>query len=292
MEEYPIKTPKKDFHFIEKNLNAKGSRVKKLVVDEEGQKAFFKYEGKGYLVSEACSEKMSYEIAKILNYDCARIDLAVDEKGVLGVLNYVFVDIGQTEHIDAIAYLNKQGKDRASFYTVTNIKKTLDELDKQLFEGFIKIMVFDALVGETDRHEENWGIQRIEGHYKFSPQYDNGCNLLREFKNEDFAEMYYSQRRNFDAYIRNSKTLIYKEKEKKKYKHFELIKYLDDNYHEIVKKEIVNLKKLTDEKIDLIVDKLPKELMTEKHRSYIKIYLKKRRDILIEIVDWSDKNEN
>lgn len=41
MEEYPIKTPKKDFHFIEKNLNAKGSRVKKLVVDEEGQKAFF-----------------------------------------------------------------------------------------------------------------------------------------------------------------------------------------------------------------------------------------------------------
>lgn len=52
------------------------------------------------------------------------------------------------------------------------------------------------------------------------------------------------------------------------------------------------MKKLTDEKIDLIVDKLPKELMTEKHRSYIKIYLKKRRDILIEIVDWSDKNEN
>lgn len=37
---------------------------------------------------------MSYEIAKILNYDCARIDLAVDEKGILGVLNYVFVDIG------------------------------------------------------------------------------------------------------------------------------------------------------------------------------------------------------
>ena len=77
MEKYSIKTPKEDFRFLMDNTNAKGSRVKKLIIDNDGNKAFFKYEGKGYLVSEACSEKMSYEIAKILGYECARIELAL-----------------------------------------------------------------------------------------------------------------------------------------------------------------------------------------------------------------------
>jgi serine/threonine protein kinase HipA of HipAB toxin-antitoxin module len=43
-----------------------------------------------------------------------------------------------------------------------------------LFSGFIGIMIFDALVGETDRHEENWGILKYQDYYQISPLYDNG----------------------------------------------------------------------------------------------------------------------
>lgn len=57
--------------------------------------------------SEACSEKLNYEIAKVLGYECAHIELALDENDTLGILNYLFVDTHEEEHIDAIAYIKK-----------------------------------------------------------------------------------------------------------------------------------------------------------------------------------------
>ncbi|MBQ9072151.1 MAG: HipA domain-containing protein [Bacilli bacterium] len=283
MEKYSIKTPNKDFKFSVINPNTKGTRVKKLIIDNFGEKAFFKYEGNDYLVSEACSEKMCYEIAKVLEYPCAKIELAMDNNGVLGILNYLFIKIGNVEHMDAVSYLNIHNNQRSMFYTISNIKKTLDNLDVKLFEDFIRIMIFDALVGEQDRHEENWGITKIGNKYKLSPLYDNGDSLLRNFKDIYYAEKYYSGKKSFDSYINKSKTIIYKEDNKKQYKHFELIKYLNENYSDIVQKEISNLNKLTDEAIENIVNKIPDELLTKIHKEYIIIYLKKRRDILLNI---------
>lgn len=216
MEKYPIKRANEDFKFLETNANAKGSRVKKFIVDSNGDKAFFQYQGDGYLVSEACSEKMCYEIAKVLGYECAKIELAHVSEEVLGVLNYLFINIGSTEHMDAVSYLNIHDVDRPNYYTISNIKKTLDSLNICLFDDFIKIMIFDALVGEQDRHEENWGIEIIDGKYKLSPLYDNGCSLLRNFKDTTYAELYYNQKKDFDAYIKKSKTIITTRQFKKK----------------------------------------------------------------------------
>ena len=55
----------------------------------------------------------------------------------------------------------------------------MDDIDADLFKDFIKIMIFDALIGEQDRHEENWGITEKEGKSFISPLYDNGDSLLR-----------------------------------------------------------------------------------------------------------------
>lgn len=284
MEKYSIKLPNIDFQYLNYTPNTKGSRTKRLAIDNNDKsKAWFKYQGKGYNVSEACSEKMCYEIAKVLGYKCAKIELAKDEKQEIGVLNYLFVDVDKTTHMDAVSYLNEHEKERPYFYTVSNIKKTLDNIDNNLFRGFIRLMVFDALVGETDRHEENWGIEITESGYEFSPLYDNGCNLLREFRNEEYANIYYNDLNKFDAYINKSKTYIYKEDNKQRFKHFELINYLNENYHDILIKDINNLNKLTDSIIENIVNKIPDELLTDKHKQYIIYYLKKRRDILLSI---------
>lgn len=284
MEKYSIKLPNIDFKFLNYTPNTKGSRTKRLVVDiPDKGKAWFKYQGQGYNVSEACSEKMSFEIARILGYNCAKIELAKDEDNRIGILNYLFVDVDKTTHMDAISYLNKQEKERPYFYTISNIKKTLDNIDKNLFSGFIRLMVFDTLVGETDRHEENWGIKTTESGYEFSPLYDNGCSLLREFRNEKNAIQYYNGTKDFNAYINKSKTYIYKEDNIHRFKHFELIDYLNENYHDILISEINNLNKLTDNIIEDIVNKIPDELLTDKHKQYIIYYLKKRRDILLSI---------
>lgn len=283
MEKYSIKIQDEDFKVLETKPNVKGSRLKKLVLDKNGKKAFLKYEGEGYLVSEACSEKMCYEIAKILGYPCAQIEFAKDREGTLAILNYLFIEIGSIEHMDAVSYLNIHSGERSQFYTISNIKNTLDGLHCGLFQKFIKVMIFDALVGEQDRHEENWGIKCIGNDYEFSPLYDNGCSLLRNFKNEAYAEKFYTGKKSFDLYIKNSRTIIYKEDNKSQYKHFELVEHLNHNYRDVVQKEINNLRKLTDKKIEEVVWKTPDGLLTERHKVYIIEYLKKRRDILLNI---------
>lgn len=282
MEKYEIKKVKKDFRFIPE-INNKGTREKRIVLDHKGNKAIFKYEMYDKSCSEACSEKLSYEIAKILGYECAHIELALDENDTLGILNYLFVDIHKEEHIDAIAYIKKTNAIRSQFYTLENIKKCLDMLNTNLFYQFLKIMLFDALVGEQDRHEENWGIIRKNGEYKLSPLYDNGCNLLREFYKEENAKKYYSGQKNFDTYIKRSKTLIYK-KDGSKHKHFELIEDLYKMYPEQIRKEIVNLEKLTNLKIENIVNKIPDNIITTKHKEYIIRYIKTRKQILLDII--------
>ena len=86
MKKYPIKIACRDFNFLEATFNIKGTRPKRMVIDNKGNKAIFKYEGIGYMSTESCSEKLCYEIAKVLGYNCARIDLAKDDNGTLGIL--------------------------------------------------------------------------------------------------------------------------------------------------------------------------------------------------------------
>lgn len=281
MGKYLIKKLNEDFKFIVDEQLVRGTRKKILSITNDKKLAMFKYEQ--YDCSESCSEKMAYEIALVLGYDCAKIDLACDDSGTLGVLNYYFVNNHDTFHTDIVAYLNKNSKDKKNYYTISNIKSVLDEIDNSLFNSFIKIIIFDALIGEQDRHEENWGILEKNGKYYVSPLYDNGDSLLKDFKNPIFADLYYSEKRSFDSYIRKSKTLIYKEDNKTKYKHFELVKFLYDNYPDIVKNEISNLNKLTDDNICNIVNSIPDGLLTNEHKKYIILYLIKRRDLILNI---------
>lgn len=126
-------------------------------------------------------------------------------------------------------------------------------------------MIFDALVGETDRHAENWGVITDINGYRISPLYDNGDNLLRDFKNSNLAEKYYNGTKDFDSYIKRPQSLIYKDNHTKRYKLDELIKELYKKYPRQIKQEILNLKKLTPNKIEKIVNKIPDNLLTEKY---------------------------
>lgn len=284
MEEYKIKRVGNDFEFLQDIPIVRGSRKKLLAINNKNEIAMFKYEREDYDCSEACSEKIAYEIAKILGFECAKIDLAYDNTGRIGVLNYYFSNRFTAPHTDIVAYLNKELSERKNYYTVSNIKIVLDDIDEELFKGFIRIMIFDALIGEQDRHEENWGIIEKQGKSYISPLYDNGDSLLREFRNLGNAQKYYEGIKDFDSYVRRSKTLIYKENNKEKYKHFELVQYLYDNFPMLVVPEIDKLNSLTDEIIETIVNKIPAELLTNKHKDYIILYLIKRRDILLSII--------
>lgn len=284
MYKYKILEANKDFIFREQSVsNTKGSRDKRIIIDKKsGETGFFKYEK--YDCSEACSEKLSYEIAKRLNKNAARIEFAKDEKGTLGIISYLFIKNNVT-HTDAKDFFNANEFDRKKFCTINAIKSFLDKYGEKQFEQFLGIMVFDALIGETDRHEENWGLIKENNSYRLSPIYDSGCNLLRELKNKVNARKIYDGIINFDNYILKSKTCIYKENLKTRYKHFELIEELYNEYPNIIINEIKNLKRLSNKDIEKIVNKLPKNIIEEQHKDFIKKYLIKRRNILLKIIE-------
>lgn len=95
--------------------------------------------------------------------------------------------------------------------------------------------------------------------------------------------------KDFNAYVLRSKTLIYKE-DGKQYKHFELIKKLYENYPKRIENELINLEKLTDSKIENIVNKIPDYIITEKHKEYIIRYIKIRKQILLNIIGGGSEN--
>lgn len=282
MEKYTVYKEREDFRRINNEFfNTKGTRNKFVVVDKNNSLAFFKHYK--YNCREICSEKICYELAKVIHFNCARIELAQDDNCRIGILNYRFVipKIGQ-EHTDILEFLTNDKANRKEFYSLANIIKCLNNINVELLSGFIKIMIFDALVGETDRHEENWEITKYNGKVKLSPLYDNGCNLLWQCNENDLLK--FEQSSNiFNDYIWKSPTCIF-DNQKRKYKHFELIEELYKRYPKKVEESIKSLEKLTNYKIKNIVSKIPDTLLTDMHKKYIIQYLIIRRDILLNMI--------
>ena len=70
-----------------------------------------------------------------------------------------------------------------------------------------------------------------------------------------------------------------------------MIRYLNECYPMIMKNEILKLDRLNDSVIEEIVNKIPDELMTQTHKDYIILYVRKRRDMLKEICLGGDSND-
>lgn len=279
MKKYKIYIEKKDFIVDEEIRNLTGTRTKKMAfIIKTKEKAILKY-NKYLNCTELASEKIAYEIANVLGFNCARIELAKDINGIPAILNFYFLKKDNI-HNDALYYLRKLGNSREEYHTLDNVLKLLKNQNGNMVYDFLKIMVFDSLIGEQDRHEENWGITKgLDNTIKLSPIYDNGCSLLRDqFANLD--ELLNNSEK-MNNYINRSKSLIYDETGKR-YKHFDLVSKLLNIYPQQMREIISTLKNLKNTDIEEIVTAIPENYLPEKHKKCIIIFIKKRRDILLD----------
>lgn len=85
----------------------------------------------------------------------------------------------------------KKGKQH-NFETITRIFEDLarkyPDLKDCWLRYWVRIFVFDALIGNTDRHQDNWGIilNKKEHAIRFAPAFDNGTSLGHEIRSEKF----------------------------------------------------------------------------------------------------------
>ncbi len=94
------------------------------------------------------------------------------------------------------------------------------------------VLTFDALIGNTDRHQDNWGVlwRRTDENVvtpRFSPAFDNGTSLLHEILEEKLDIIENDARRH--SYInRGRHHLRVSADSQSKFRHLELIEHLID----------------------------------------------------------------
>jgi hypothetical protein len=108
--------------------------------------------------------------------------------------------------------------------------------------SWTQILLFDALIGNTDRHQDNWGIIIKRGHrdksslgvieeIRLSPAFDNGTSMGYELPAEKFK--IFNEEKSLESYVnRGTHQLRWKLDDIKKSGHSEMLLMLVDSYPE------------------------------------------------------------
>jgi len=172
---------------------AMGSKDKFWFRDDDGPEWLFKFPQAN--TGQHWSEKIAAEVADQLDILHARVELALFQD-VRGSATESFARDGrELVHGNQVMAGSVLGYDpgkqfRQSDHTLENILLSLERIflsadaRKRAKEQLADYLVLDALIGNTDRHHENWGIlrKRTESGWLgwMAPTFDHASSLGRE----------------------------------------------------------------------------------------------------------------
>ena len=199
-------------------------------------KFWVEIDGKSWLFKEArfntgedWSEKIAAEIAKLISIPAATIELA-ECGGQRGTVSLSFINREKGEDLihgneimagQVLGY-NPNKRFGQSDHTLENIRKAICKLhlDSDRSDEFLKqlasYMVLDGLIGNVDRHHENWGLVEYAGakdqdrrfNVYVAPTFDHASCLGRELLDEKIRRILTSPNGVWN-YISNGRGAIY-----------------------------------------------------------------------------------
>ncbi len=168
-------------------------------------------------------------------------------------------------------------------YSIKMILQSIKETGLQ--NDFLIIPIFDALIGNSDRHHSNWGIvkNKLNGNIRISPLYDNGSSLCCLIDGKDAQDFLRDKMRFKSLIFGKSKSMIRWESPNR-IRHFQLIEHIKDQYYEetlfIVEKIRDNL---NETKIREIIYSYDDIIINEGIKKLLCAFLIKRRQKVLEI---------
>ena len=132
--------------------------------------------------NEPYSEFYASQIAEVMELDHVSYTLS-KWKGTLCCVCELFTDIDHS-----FVPMWRFCKTRS----IKEVAEYLRKLGDKYFEAFCDMMIFDALIYNTDRHLNNFGLMidnKTNQPYAFAPIFDNGLSLFNYAMKEDFADL-------------------------------------------------------------------------------------------------------
>ena len=158
-----------------------------------------------------------------------------------------------------------------------------------------KILLFDALIGNSDRHHSNWGITETKAFLSvekgvfpvnamtLSPLYDNGSSLC-SYINESDIEKILKDKMRYESIINTKSKSAIGWNNIRPIRHFELIKNLRDEYYEETVNLVKNIKKnITEQSVDTILSNFDDNIISSQMQKLLKKFIIDRRNRIIEI---------
>jgi hypothetical protein len=232
-----------------------------LVNPENNDIGLFKFP-KSIYTTEHLSEKIAADIAKLINVKCMVVEIG-RYKERIGSLSY---RINKDDEIlvEGIQLINKYypfykpeilyDEKNKEYYSLEMILNSLGEYKFQ--RDFLKIPIFDFLIGNTDRHQNNWAILKKDEDVKLCPLYDNGSSLCCYITDNNIKGYLGNDKLKFNSLVdtKSISRIRIDKKLKKEPTHLNVVRFLKENYYydiiDIVQKTIDNV---TEENIDKIL---------------------------------------
>jgi hypothetical protein len=150
---------------------------------------------------------------------------------------------------------------------------------------FAGYLVFDALIGNTDRHHENWALLRREAgpsQHRLAPSFDHASSLGREMRDE--RRILLLKEKRIPDYLRKGWGAIYLETlGESAVSPLELVNRLASKFPELFGPWLKRVENVTDEQIICIVERFPAGWVSPVQREFAVELVREARDQLLRI---------
>jgi hypothetical protein len=193
-----------------------GSKPKRMLVSPTGVSEPFLISGHSYLFKTArgwqqqqvWSEVIAYRIGSMLGLPVPPCFIAVDDKtGETGALVEFFYGypeeasparfVHASDFMTRILVDKRRGRPHGLLINLHLCRLLCKE--ESIVAWWAKTLAFDALIGNTDRHPDNWGFlfrTHVNGRnqVEMAPMFDNGTSLGYEIPDEKLTEAIFADR--------------------------------------------------------------------------------------------------
>ncbi|MGM0587985.1 MAG: HipA domain-containing protein [Bacteroidota bacterium] len=266
--------------------------------DEDEQDWLFKIPRKN--TGEHWAEKVAAEIARLLEIHHAQVELARFGE-VNGSCSKSFINRGKRPELihgneilaGRVLGYKKEKRYGQSDHTYDNIKEAINKVgneseSQRALKQFAGYIVLDGLIGNTDRHHENWAFlkwsdEKKQTHHVIAPTFDHASSLGRELLDEK-RELLMKENR-VDNYIKKGLGAIYNSSDDRKgLNPFELVKYAHSNEPERYSPWLERVGCLDINQFETILEEIPEPFISETEKKFalkiLEINQKKLTDLL------------